>query len=58
MAVQKQILRLEVAMDDFALVTVVDGRHDLAHDHGCVLLVEVFDFLDAVEELAPREEPR
>jgi len=49
--VQEKILGLQVSMDDFATVAVVDRGKDLLDDVGCILLAEVLLRCDSFEKL-------
>ena len=48
---EKDVLGLEIAMDDVVLMAVVDAGEDLLHEHGGVTLAEFATVKDLIKEL-------
>ena len=54
---EKNVLGLQVTMDDVSLMAVVDARENLLHQNGCVALAELSTLKDLVEQLATLADP-
>mmetsp|Transcript_9590 Transcript_9590/g.27669 ORF Transcript_9590/g.27669 Transcript_9590/m.27669 type:complete len:256 (-) Transcript_9590:424-1191(-) len=50
----QQILRFQIPVDDAILMAVPDGRQDLLHHHGGMVLAEVAALDDSCEQLSTR----
>ena len=55
---KKDILGLQITVDDVSLMAVVDAREDLLHEDGGVALAELSTLQDLVEELTALADSR
>ncbi len=55
---QKNVLRLKIAMDDVRLVAVVDARKDLLQENSCVSLSEFSTVQYFIEKFATFADPK
>lgn len=56
LALKQNVFGLQVAVDDFLLVAVLDGREYLLHVFGCHFFGKIFERLDFLKELTSLEE--